>query len=141
MTFIATMLMLLCGANVGVSAKVKCVPKIYAFGFSASFNDSTVYFTEIHEIDSAWINEKNKFLVSRDNYSYQLKDYFAHKGLPYRTCLISYALTRKDIEKKYEKMRSKYVEFGNFSIKDLSVTDFRFTAIKPDSYEIENSNK
>ena len=60
------------------AAKLKCIPKIYAFGFSASFNDSIVYFTDIQEIDSAWINEKNKFLVSRDNYSYQLKNYLSN---------------------------------------------------------------
>ena len=69
-------LLLIVSAHIGVSAKVVCVPKLYAFGFSASFNDSIVYFTDIQEIDSAWINEKTKFLISRDNYSYQLKNYF-----------------------------------------------------------------
>ena len=62
-------------------AKNKCVPKIYAFGFAASFNDSTVYFTEIHEVDSVWINEKNKFLLNRNDYSNQLKGYLDAKGI------------------------------------------------------------
>lgn len=123
------------------SGKLKCVPKIYAFGFSASFNDSIVYFTDIQEIDSAWINDKNKFLVSRDNYSYQLKNYFINIGLPHRTCIISYALNKKDIEKKYEKMKSKYVKSGNFTIKDVNEQDFHFTAIKPDEYQIEAAGK
>ena len=51
-----------CCISVNVSAKNKCVQKLYAFGFAASFNDSTVYFTDIQEIDSAWVNEKNEFL-------------------------------------------------------------------------------
>lgn len=123
------------------AAKLKCIPKIYAFGFSASFNDSIVYFTDIQEIDSAWINEKNKFLVSRDNYSYQLKNYLSNMGMEHRTCIISYALKRKYIEKKYNKMKSKYVKAGKFSIKYINKNEFQFTAIKPDDYMIENADR
>lgn len=125
--------------SLSVSAKIKCVPKIYAFGFAASFNDSIVYFTDIQEIDSAWVGEKNEFLVNRENYSYQLKNYFNRIGLEHRTCVISYALSRKDIEKKYKKMKDKYVKAERFSIKDLDEKDFHFTAIKPDEYQINNS--
>ena len=112
--------------------KNKCVQKLYAFGFAASFNDSTVYFTDIQEIDSAWVNEKNEFLVGRDNYSFQLKNYLTNIGLEHRTCVISYAIKRKDIEKKYRKMKEKYVKAGNFIIKYIENKDFHFTAIKPD---------
>lgn len=133
----AVAVMIICGWTINASAKLKCVPKLYAFGFAASFNDSTVYFTDIQEIDSAWINDKNDFLVSRDNYSYQLKNYFTSLGLEHRTCIISFALKRKDIEKKYKKMKNKYVKAGNYDIKSVSTNDFHFTAIKPDNYEIE----
>ena len=111
-------------------AKNKCVPKIYAFGFAASFNDSTVYFTEIHEVDSVWINEKNKFLLNRSDYSYQLKSYFDAKGLTHRTCVISYALKRKDLEKRYEKMKAKYLKKGNYRIEYIDPKDFRFEAVE-----------
>lgn len=133
----AVAVMIICGWTINASAKLKCVPKLYAFGFAASFNDSTVYFIDIQEIDSAWINDKNDFLVSRDNYSYQLKNYFTSLGLEHRTCVISFALKRKDIEKKYQKMKNKYVKAGNYDIKSVSTNDFHFTAIKPDNYEIE----
>lgn len=133
----AVAVMIICGWTINASARLKCVPKLYAFGFAASFNDSTVYFTDIQEIDSAWINDKNDFLVSRDNYSYQLKNYFTSLGLEHRTCVISFALKRKDIEKKYQKMKNKYVKAGNYDIKSVSTNDFHFTAIKPDNYEIE----
>ncbi len=133
----AVAVMIICGWTINASAKLKSVPKLYAFGFAASFNDSTVYFTDIQEIDSAWINDKNDFLVSRDNYSYQLKNYFTSLGLEHRTCVISFALKRKDIEKKYQKMKNKYVKAGNYDIKSVSTNDFHFTAIKPDNYEIE----
>lgn len=134
----ALTLLVIASSFVGVSAKIVCVPKLYAFGFSASFNDSIVYFTDIQEIDSAWINDKTDFLVSRDNYSYQLKNYFTNIGQEHRTCVISFALKRKDIEKKYKKMKEKYVKAGNFSIKTLGKNDFQFTTIKPDDYELEN---
>lgn len=129
-------LLLIASAHIGVSAKVVCVPKLYAFGFSASFNDSIVYFTDIQEIDSAWINEKTKFLISRDNYSYQLKNYFNNIGEEHRTCIISFALKRKEIEKKYKKMREKYVKSGSYDIRTVETKDFHFTAIKPDKYEL-----
>lgn len=134
----ALTLLVVASSFVGVSAKIVCVPKLYAFGFSASFNDSIVYFTDIQEIDSAWINDKTDFLVSRDNYSYQLKNYFTNIGQEHRTCVISFALKRKDIEKKYKKMKGKYVKAGEFSIKTLGKNDFQFTTIKPDDYELEN---
>lgn len=134
----ALTLLVVASSFVGVSAKIVCVPKLYAFGFSASFNDSIVYLTDIQEIDSAWINDKTDFLVSRDNYSYQLKNYFTNIGQEHRTCVISFALKRKDIEKKYKKMKGKYVKAGKFSIKTLGKNDFQFTTIKPDDYELEN---
>ena len=48
--------------------------KAYVFGFASSFNDSTVYITDIQELDSVWFTSKHHFLVSRENYSYQLRD-------------------------------------------------------------------
>ena len=41
--------------------------KIYMFGVATSFNDSTLYITEIQEISGAYIDSKTKFLVERDN--------------------------------------------------------------------------
>jgi hypothetical protein len=113
-----------------VSAKSKQT-KIYAFGFAASFNDSTVYLTDIQPIDSAWLEEKTNFLVSRDNYSYQLRDYLANQGQEHRTCLVSYALKRKKTEKKYLALRKKYAAKGNFDIKYISLADFQFKAVAP----------
>ncbi len=112
-----------------VSAKNKLMPKVYAFGFSASFNDSTVYFTDIQEVDSVWINAKNDFLLNRSEYSYQLRNYFDGNGQPHRTCIIVYALKRKDIDKKYRKMKEKYTKKGNFDVRYLKEEDFRFKAV------------
>lgn len=124
------------------SAQNAIVQRIYAYGFSASFQDSIVYFTEIQQIDSAYIQPKTKFLDSRESYSYQLRDYFAGQGDKNRTCIIVFALERKDIEKKYLKMKNKYIKSGDFDIRYLTKEQFQFTAVSPTQIiEDESSDK
>lgn len=105
--------------------------KLYVYGFSASFNDSTVYMTDIMELDSAWINSKTKFLYGRNSYSSQLKNYLQANGVETPTCIISYAATRKKAEKKYIKLRSKYTDKkkGNYIVKYITSTDFQFEPV------------
>lgn len=121
-----------------ITAKNKCLPKVYAFGFAASFNDSTVYFTDIQEIDSVWINDKTKFMLERNNYSGQLKTYLNEQGKEHRTCIIAYAFKKKDIDKKYRKMRDKYVKTGNCIIENITKDEFRYQPIVPQVVEDEN---
>jgi len=131
-TAIAAILLLMAAVFTGASAKNKCVPKLYAFGFAASFNDSIVHFTNIQEIDSAWINDKNKFLLNREDYSYQLRNYLEEQGMPRRTCVICYDIKQKKAQKKFNKMRNKYVKRGNTDIRIIPNEEFSFTAIKPE---------
>lgn len=105
------------------------VKPIYIFGFSASFNDSIVYFTDIQRMDSAWIEKKTKFLLGRENYSYQLRDYLSDSlAQPHRTCLVVYGFSQKDISRKLADLKKKYMgkSHGNYDIKYLSVADFTF---------------
>lgn len=105
--------------------------KVYMFGFAASFNDSTVCFTDIQEVDSAYIDSKTRFLYNRENYSYQLRDYLQQQSiLPTPTCITVFATTRKEIEKKYARMRRRYTDKGKFIVKDVSSPDFVYQAIK-----------
>lgn len=114
------------------------INKVYMYGFGASFNDSTVYFTDIQEVDSAWI-DKQGFLYSRDNYSYQLRDYLVMQGMEHATCVTTWSKTRKELEKKLLYMKKKY-SFANtkkkskfhYLIKDITNTDFQFKGIFPD---------
>lgn len=105
--------------------------KVFMFGFAASFNDSTVCFTDIQEVDSAYIDTKTNFLYSRENYSYQLRDYLQQQGiLPTPTCITVFALTRKEIESKYARMRSRYTDSGKYIVKEVSAPAFVYDAIK-----------
>lgn len=105
---------------------------IFIYGFAASFNDSTVYLTDLQTLDSAYIDSRTKFLYSRENYSYQLQDYLATQGYEHAVCVCSFALNRKEAEKKYLKLRKRYIDGGKFNIKYLKPTDFSFHAIKPE---------
>lgn len=115
--------------------------KLYVYGFSASFNDSTVYLTEVQELDTAWVDEKTEFLYSRDNYSYQLRDYLKAKGVAHPTCITTYAKTRKDVEKKYTKLRKKYAQGNSFDLRYITASEFQYSSIKPDDSEIASGKK
>ena len=85
-------------------AKKVQVPKMYMFGIAASFSDTIVHFTNVQEIDSAWIEKKNKFLQARQLYSYQLRDYLAsEQQMPRRTCIVYAGKNKKKVEEKSRK--------------------------------------
>ena len=116
------------------AAKKPETTKAYLFGFTANFTDSVIYFTDIQEIDSVTILKKSKFLKDRDSYSDQLRYYFSDKlKMAHRTCIVSYALTRKKAEKKYVKMRKLYTEknAGRYDVRYITENDFKFQAILP----------
>lgn len=104
--------------------------RVYMFGFAASFNDSTVCFTDIQEVDSAYIDSKTRFLYSRENYSYQLRDYLEEQGVNTPTCITVFAFSRKEIEKKYARLRRRYTDSGKYIVKEVSAPSFVYQAIK-----------
>lgn len=114
------------------TAKPVLQPKAYLFGFIANFTDSVIYFTDIQEIEGVLTDSKTKFLVARSEYSNQLRNYFAEKlKMPHRTCVVSYALTRKDAEKKLMKFRKFYLQknAGKYDVRNLNENEFKFTAV------------
>ena len=127
-------------ATFSANAKSSQVQKLYIFGMAASFTDTIVHFTPIQEVDSAWVDKKRHFLLGREEYSYQLRDYLATRFEPDRTCIITYALKRKDIEKKYVKMKNRYTKekytrkSGQFNVKYITKDDFAFKAATPSDY-------
>ena len=116
----------------------KCT-KLFMYGFAASLNDSTVYFTDIQEVDSAWTDTKTDFLYSRDNYSYQLRDHLKKEGAPHPTCVTIYAKTRKEIEKKYFTFKKRYTTKGKYDIKYVAASDFAYYPIVPNDEEMHES--
>lgn len=121
-------------------AKKTMVPKMYMFGISASFNDTIIYFTNVQEVDSAWIESRNKFLLDRSNYSLQLKEFLARKmQLPQRTCIVYYNTNRTKLEKKFIKIRQLYTkpkkrQTNHFDVRYLEEGEFTFKALDASYY-------
>ena len=99
---------------------------VYAFGVSASFTDTVVYYTDIQVIDSV-VLDKNGFLPHRDLYSYQLKNYLElEKGLPNRTCMIYFSANRKKLSKEAAKVLGKYKKNKNIVVRKIEPEAFQF---------------
>jgi hypothetical protein len=87
----------------------KKVTTVYLFGMAASFNDSIVHFTTVQQVDSAWMSKKSKFLLGREEYSYQLRQYLAeNKAMPHRTTWLFFSTKKEKMEKKRAKMVRLY---------------------------------
>ncbi len=132
-TTIKTLLLLITAAVLPLTVNAKNVkePKVYMFGFSASFQDSIIYMTDVQEVDSVWIEGKTKFLVGREQYSHQLKDYLTAQQQPNRVCIVFFALKKEDAEKKYIKMRKQYTSKAKrkYDMRFLHASDFQFSAV------------
>ena len=143
---------LACFSSLSASAKNE-VKTAYIFGFASSFNDSTVYFTDVQKVDSAYFTRKSKFLVSRENYSYQLRDYLEQKGAGNRTCIVMFDFNQKKAEKKWNKLYARYIQKPKakkakngqqtndapspYQVKTINSTDFHFSSVQPNDEEVE----
>ena len=104
---------------------------VYIVGVSASFTDSLIYFSDVQYVDSAQLDNQ-KFLLSRDQYSDQLKSYLENvQGLKNRTCFIYYGEKKNKLEKTVKKMKAKYNKDGKSILRETGA-DFKFT--KPVEY-------
>lgn len=121
-----------------VSAKKKVDPSfattVYMYGISASFNDSTVYITDVQVVDSAFVENK-RFLGGLKRYVTQMDNYFKAKGEPRRTNTVFFKMNRKDAEKDFVRLRKRY-SGDDVKMKVLPVGEFTFTTVRP--YETEN---
>lgn len=119
-------------------AAQKNVP-LYICGLATSFNDSTVYFTEIQKVDSAYIDSKTDFLYSRDNYSYQLREHVEKGGVKHPTCITIFAKKRKDIDKKYAALKKRYATKGRYDVKYIPQSEFAYSPLIPDESEMKDA--
>ena len=99
---------------------------VYAFGISASFTDTVVYFTDIQILDSAKVS-KEGFLSHRELYSYQLKNYLElEKNLSNRTCMIYFSENKVKLNKEMTKIVSQYKKNKSVALREVKTTEFSF---------------
>ena len=131
-TFGSALIALLVLSYSAAQARNVVEKKAYMFGFSASFNDSIVYFTNIQEVDSVWFTQKKSMLAGRNHYSSQLRDYCNDKlNQPKRTCIVIGDKKLKKVEKKYEKMKKMYLQNKKvtYDVRFIKEDEFKFQAI------------
>ena len=103
---------------------------VYAFGVSASFTDTVVYYTGIQLLDSVYL-DKDGFLPRRDLYSYQFKNYLElEQNIPNRTCMIYFSENKAKLEKEATKVMAKYKKNKSVALQKIDPDKFRF--IKPE---------
>jgi hypothetical protein len=125
--------LLVCVA-MGAEAKTVKARHMYVFGFAASFKDSVVYMTEIQDVQGALYDTKTKFLLGRDSYSDQLKAFFKEKmQLSDRVCMVMFSTSKKKAEKKYMKLRKKYMgdkkRPSTYEVRYVTTQDFEFEPV------------
>ena len=101
-------------------------PDMYVFGIAFSAVDSTVYFTDIKQVQNASVERGTGFLYSRNSYSNQLQQHFKSVSGTNYTAVTCYNQKRSKLEKKYAKMRQKYQK-KHFVVKYAS--DFAYNAV------------
>lgn len=100
---------------------------VYAFGVSASFSDTIVFYTEVQVLDSVFLDKKG-FLPNRESYSYQLKNYLeANKNMVNRTCIIYFSDNRNKLNKELNKIAAKYKKQKSISVNLIKKDEFLFT--------------
>ena len=103
-----------------VSAKPKQT-KLYVFGVSMNLTDSVTYITEIQLIDPGFIETKTGFMYDRSIYSQQLQLWVEYnKNQPASTCTIFFSEKKSKIDKKYTKVRNKFLKDQGTIVRSLS---------------------
>ena len=129
---VASLFTMLLSVSIPAEAQNMTPKKVFMFGFAQSFNDSTVYFTDIQVVDSAYIEHKTKFLADRQLYSFQLQRYLEenYKGGPYVPSVF-FSKNRKRMERKYLSLHKRYASGKGLQMVLVDQGQFRF---KPEEY-------
>ena len=131
LTILALFLSIVCGA---FAEKAKIKTDISIFGVAISVSDSVVYMTDMQEIGKVTVEKKTKFLVDRREYSNQLSEYISRTGDGRMTTLVSYNLKKKKAEKRYLKIKERFIKDG-YVVKYITKEEFAFTSVQESEEE------
>lgn len=109
-----------------MNAKGKHDKTIYAIAFGTSFNDSTVYLTNVLPLTDGTINAKSKFLDNRAEYTNQFKQYLDSIYPTHHTCAIFYDKNKKRLDKHLIKLRRRYQKEKQAKLTIIPTDAFKF---------------
>lgn len=119
-----TALMLICATDIYSEPKQT---KVYIFGVSINFTDSTTYITDVQALEPAYIETRTGFLYDRSIYSQQLQIWVEYaKNQPNTTCTVFFSENKSQLEKKYIKVRNNYNKDQSTKLKTLNAGEFKF---------------
>ena len=110
------------------SKVLRTIPQAYAFSVGMSPADSTVYMSDVLILQRAQVVKSNGFLVGRQDYSSQFRNFLAQLDMPDRTCATMYSENYKKISKEYDKMKADFIKRG-FRVNIIDQTEFRYIVI------------
>lgn len=115
-----------------VFAQVKVTMQpVYMFCFSASFNDSTAYMTDIQLVDSAYI-DAHGLLVDRPLYSQQFANYLESQQQNHdNICVTLFNTNKSKLESAFVGIRNRYREDESFVFRQIGIDEFR---LRPEEY-------
>ena len=131
LTILALFLSIVCSA---FAEKAKIKTDISIFGVAISISDSVVYMTDMQGIGKVTVEKKTKFLVDRREYSNQLSEYISRTGDGRMTTLVSYNLKKKKAEKRYLKIKERFIKDG-YVVKYITKEEFAFTPVRESEEE------
>lgn len=116
---------------VGTAVAQRSKPqRVYMFGVATTFNDSTVFLTDIQQLDSVFLT-KSGIMSERSIYSYQLETYLqTQRERPNATTAVFWATKRKKVERSFIKVRRRFLNDTTTHLIPLQADEFRFTLVE-----------
>lgn len=106
--------------------KVEEPKRVYMYGISVNFNDSTVYLTDVQRLDDVIINAEGA-IKNHSGYSLQLKVYLEGTlGKVNQTCAVIYSDKKKKLERRFIKTKKKYIADKDKILHQIGASDFTF---------------
>ena len=101
-------------------------------GVGISFADSSVFITDMMQVDSITLDKKRKFLMDRQLYSFQFQRYLeqTYECAPYVPAVF-FSSKRKKMERRYLSMHKRYSQDMHYRVILVDQSQFRF---KPEQY-------
>ena len=129
-TILCTVLLCIVFASAASAKKHKVRQKsLYMVGTAVSLIDSTFFLTDMHLVKDLTVEKKTNFLMDRQLYSQQLKQYLdeTYKGGPYVPAVF-FSPKRKKMERRYLSLYKRYSKAGELHVVFVDQSQFRFKA-------------
>lgn len=111
---------------------------IYMFAYGTSFNDSTIYLSNVEVVKNATLEQKTNFLNNRLSYSNAFKQFLDVKYSGIHTTAVFFNVKREKLEKMYLKIRRNAQKSRTMRLVEVPASDFRFPVLATPNVSNEN---